>query len=234
MLKIIGIDTSSKFLSIGLSEDSSMITEEHKLLDRSHSRFLIPYIEDMLKKQDISIDEIDCFFIGLGPGSFTGLRIGVSTVKGLGMGSHKTCMGVPSIDAIAMNVGNEGDTIVPVIDAKRSLVYTSVYTMKKNIRKNETGHLLVNIDTLMEKVSEGSIFLGDGLTLYKDDIKKKCKRAVFMEEKYWYPKASNIIKLGLEKLKTSKNNDLSELDPIYLYAKDCQVKRSHDLRSKAT
>mgnify|MGYP001575620522 CR=1 FL=1 len=86
-MKILGVDTSSKFLSIALSEDKDIIKEESHLLDRKHASELVPKIKELLKKSKVPINKVDAFIIGLGPGSFTGLRIGVSAIKGFGIAS---------------------------------------------------------------------------------------------------------------------------------------------------
>ena len=223
-MKILGIDTSSKFLSIALAETDSIIIEESHLLDRSHSSLLVPKISQMLKKKSLSIDDVDAFIIGLGPGSFTGLRIGVSAVKGFGLATGKPCIGVSSIDALALNVDVKKSMIVPVIDAKRENLYSAIYERKNNHIVKKTGYLLLGVNELMKKVKKEAVFLGDGIYLYGEKIQKLNKKAVFLEEKCWYPKSSNLIKLGITKIKKYKRKDLSRLNPIYLYPKDCQIK----------
>ena len=223
-MKILGIDTSSKILSIALSEDKNILKEETHLLDRKHSSLLVPKIEKMLKDKNLSINDIDMFVIGLGPGSFTGLRIGVSTVKGFGIATKKLCVGVSSLDALALNA-NEGDLIVPILDAKREKVYSAIYKKEKNRIIKKSKHLLLSIDELMKKIKEKTVFLGDGIMLYEKRIRHFNKKAVFLKEECWYPKASNLIKLALLNGKNMKRANLSKLDPIYLYPKDCQVKK---------
>ena len=225
-MKILGIDTSSKYLSIALSEDDSIIAEHSFLLDRKHSSLLIPKISQMLEENNISLSNIDAFIVGLGPGSFTGLRIGISTVKGFGIAAGKPCIGVPSLDALALNVDEKKSIIVPVIDAKRDNLYSAVYERKNNRIIKKTNHLLLGVNELMKKVKKEAVFLGDGIELYKNKIAQLNKRAVFLEDKYWYPKASNLIRLGIAKIKKYKRKDLSKLNPIYLYPKDCQVRKS--------
>ncbi len=124
-MKILAIDTSSKFLNIALGEDNFIIAEESHLLDRQHSALLVPKVKELLEKCNSNISDIDAFVIGLGPGSFTGLRIGVSSIKGFGIATKKPCVGVASIDALAMNAAVEKATVVPVVDAKGEQVYSA-------------------------------------------------------------------------------------------------------------
>ncbi|MBU1147488.1 MAG: tRNA (adenosine(37)-N6)-threonylcarbamoyltransferase complex dimerization subunit type 1 TsaB [Candidatus Omnitrophica bacterium] len=231
-MKILAIDTSSKMLSIALGDGKDIIKEENYLLDRRHSSLLIPKIKEMLEGSSLSINKIDAFVVGLGPGSFTGLRIGVSAVKGLGLALKKPCIGIASIDALAMNtMGNfvscpngqltKLPMVVPIIDAKRENVYSAIYEKKNGRIIRKTDYLLIKVDKLLKKVKKDAIFLGDGVSIYKDKI----GRGIFLQEKYWYPKAGNLIKLALPKIKRTKKCDLARLEPIYLYPKDCQVKK---------
>ena len=220
-MKILGIDTSSEVLSIALSDDREVIVEENHKLDRRHSSLLVPKIKEMLKGVGLSIDSVEAFVIGLGPGSFTGLRIGVSTVKGLGIAKKRPCIGVPSIDALALNVDKGPDIIVPLIDAKRQQVYSAIYKKEGDRIVRKSKYLLLTVDKLINKIKQSSVFLGDGLVLYRAKLEALNKNPVFLDKTYWYPRASNLIRLAGRYKKT----DLSKLRPMYLYPKDCQVKR---------
>ncbi len=224
-MKILGIDTSSKFLSLALHSGRDLVTEEKHLLGRRHSDLLVIKIKEMLEKAGFSIGEVDAFVIGLGPGSFTGLRIGVSAVKGFSIATSKSSIGIPSIDALAFDVDEEKRLIVPIIDAKRQQVYSAIYEKKKGYLVRKTRHLLLKPEDLLRKIKSPAVFLGDGIDLYKEKIEKLGNRPVFLNEESWYPKASNLIKLALDKIGRYRGLNLAKLKPIYLYAKDCQVKK---------
>jgi tRNA threonylcarbamoyladenosine biosynthesis protein TsaB len=223
-LKILGIDTSSKVLSIAVSENTGIIREESHLINRKHSSLLVPKIDGLLKKSGIKIRRIDAFIVGLGPGSFTGLRIGVSTVKGFCMALKKPCIGVASIDAIARNATAGYSPIVPIIDAKRGQVYAAIYAKKWDQVIRKSGYLLIEIEKLMKKIKGEAVFLGDGVGLYREKISNLDKNAIFLEEKYWYPRAGNLIKLGFDSIKKHKKPDLSRLEPMYMYSQYCQIR----------
>ncbi|MBU0758827.1 MAG: tRNA (adenosine(37)-N6)-threonylcarbamoyltransferase complex dimerization subunit type 1 TsaB [Candidatus Omnitrophica bacterium] len=224
-MRTLGIDTSSRVLSIALSQDDNIIAEQNRVFEKKHSSFLIPEIKRILEESHVSIKEVDGFIIGLGPGSFTGLRIGVSAVKGFGVATQKPCVGVPSIDALAFNVDVAAESIVPVIDAKRGQVYSAIYKKRRGQVVRSTDFLLLTIDKLIKKIKGPAVFLGDGLNLYRRDIEKSKKDSIFLEEEYWYPRAGNLIKLAVGKHKISKKLALGKLKPIYIYPKDCQVKK---------
>nr|MBU1328480.1 tRNA (adenosine(37)-N6)-threonylcarbamoyltransferase complex dimerization subunit type 1 TsaB [Candidatus Omnitrophota bacterium] len=223
-MKILGIDTSSKFLNIALSEDEDIIREESHLLDRRQASQLVPKVKELLKKSRTPIDKIDAFIIGLGPGSFTGLRIGVSTIKGFGIASGKPCIGVASIDSIACNTKEKDKYIIPIIDAKRGQVYTAIYRRKGSKVVRLSDYLLLPIEKFLKRVKDAPVFLGDGVSLYRNNISGINKKAVFLEEKYWYPGAGNLIKLGFSKIKKAKKTNLDKLTPLYLYPEDCQIR----------
>jgi len=223
-LKILGIDTSSKVLSIAVSENKDIIREESYLLDRKHSSLLVPKIDELLKKCRIKIQKIDAFIAGLGPGSFTGLRIGVSSIKGFGIALQRPCIGVASIDAVACNAIAEYSQIIPIIDAKRGQVYAAIYAKKGDQVIKKSDYLLMPIEKLMKKVKGEAVFLGDGVSLYREKISNLNKNAIFLEERYWYPKAGNLIKLGFSKVKKHKKLDLDKLEPMYMYSQYCQIR----------
>jgi len=227
-LKILGIDTSSKFLNIALSENKDIIKERSYLLDRKHASRLVPKINELLRKSRVSINKIDAFIIGLGPGSFTGLRIGVSAIKGFCVASEKPCAGVASMDAIACNAKENDRDIVPIIDAKRGQVYSAIYQRKGGLVVRLSDYLLLPIEKLLKKVKRDSIFLGDGVNLYRDKIEgyiNNKRQPAFLPEKYWYPGAGNLIKLGFSRVKKAKKTNINKLAPLYLYPKDCQVRK---------
>ena len=261
-MKILGIDTSSKFLNIALSEDENIIKEESYLLDRRHASQLVPKVKELLKKYRTPISKIDVFIIGLGPGSFTGLRIGVSAIKGFGIASGKPCIGVASIDSIACNAQENNKDIIPIIDAKRGQVYAAIYRRKGNKVARLSDYLILPIEKLLKKVEprglklvtpnsllpmgrnpepeghlsidsspwpsgewikDAPVFLGDGVPLYRNNISSINKKAVFLEEEYWYPGAGNLIKLGFSK--KAKKINLAKLIPLYLYPENCQIRK---------
>lgn len=239
-MKILGIDTSSKFLNVALSEDEDIIKEESHLLDRRQASQLIPIVKKLLRKSRMPVNKIDAFVIGLGPGSFTGLRIGVSAIKGFGIATGKPCIGVASIDAIACNAGENDRDIIPIIDAKRGQVYAAIYRRKAGRAVRLSDYMVLPVAKLLKKIKRNSVFLGDGVSLYRDKIEecinqdsakafaesgKNKRQMAFLPEKYWYPGAGNIIRLGFSRIKKAKKPGLDKLTPLYLYPDDCQVRK---------
>ncbi|MEK6727892.1 MAG: tRNA (adenosine(37)-N6)-threonylcarbamoyltransferase complex dimerization subunit type 1 TsaB [Candidatus Omnitrophota bacterium] len=223
-MKILAVDTTTKFLTIGVYSDGR-VGEYNLEIGRQLSNLITLTIKRVLDASGLDIKDIDYFACGLGPGSFTGIRTGISTIKGLAWATNKPVIGVSTLDILAKNVKCTEKQIVPVIDAKRDLVYSCIYKNKSGILKRSGAYMLVGIEGLLKKVKTGSIILGDAAGLYKDTILKNLKGAEILDKDYWYPKAHNLIELALEKIKANKLNDAFNITPLYLYPKECQIKK---------
>lgn len=223
-MKILAIDTTTKFLTIGVYSDGR-VSEYNLETGRQLSNLITLTIKRVLDAADFDIKNIDYFACGLGPGSFTGIRTGISTIKGMAWVTNKPVIGVSTLDILAENVKDTEKQIVPLIDAKRDLVYSCIYKKKSGMLKRTSAYMLVGIDDLLKEVKTGSIMLGDAAGLYKDSILKNLKKVEILDKDYWYPKAHNLIELALEKIKANKLNDAFNITPLYLYPKECQIKK---------
>jgi len=224
-MKILGIDTSTKFLSLGIY-DNGKLYEYNLEVGRRLSFLLSKTIERVLDALGWRAASIDYFACGLGPGSFTGIRIGLATIKGLAWSLDKPVVGISTLDILAKNAKSMGGYIVPIVDAKRSLIYVSNYKTKGGTLKRRSSYMLLNKDEFLKKVKNDTILLGDAIGLYKEDILRQVKGVTILDKDYWYPKGRNIIKLAQERIKDKKFTTASEIKPIYLYPKECQIKKS--------
>ncbi len=223
-MKILAIDTTTRFMCIGIYDDGK-IYEYSLELGHKQSSLLIPGIKRILGALKWRIEDIDYFACGLGPGSFTGIRVGLSAIKGLAWAVDKPIIGISTLDIIAANVIADDVRVVPVIDAKRNLIYCSVYKNNHSGLKRVTPYMLLSLDELVKRIKPNSIILGDALGLYKQELLKRISRVTALDKDYWYPKPRNIIALALEKIKDKKINTAFDLKPVYLYPKECQIKK---------
>lgn len=223
-MKILGIDTSSKFLSLG-AYDGSKIYEYNMDLGTRHSSLLIPTIKRVLDALGWKIGEIDYFACGLGPGSFTGLRVGIASVKGMSWPLNKPIIGISSLDIIAGNVKNADKQIAVIVDAKRDLTYCGIYKKSGGSLKRISPYMLLKEDELFKKIKDNTVILGDALSIYKDKILANIRGAGILDRDCWYPKGHSIIELALEKIKEKKFYNSFNIKPIYLYPKECQIRR---------
>lgn len=221
-MKILGIDTSTKFLSIGIC-DNDKIYEYNLELGRKHSVLLVPTIKRIIDALGWDLKKVDYLSCGLGPGSFTGLRIGVATLKGLSFSLNKPILGISTLDILAKNSDRDG-IIMPAVDAKRNLVYSAIYRKCAKVLKRISPYMLLPVDEFLKKARPNSTLLGDGLALYKDEILKNVKGAYLLDRDYWYPQGRNIIELSFDQIKEKRFSDAFKINPIYLYPKECQIK----------
>lgn len=222
-MKILGIDTTTKFLSLG-AYDSGRVCEYNIDLGRLHSSLLMVAVKRVIAALEWDISDIDYFACGIGPGSFTGIRVGVATIKGLSWSLKKPIIGIPTLDILAKGVRNQSADIAPIIDAKRNLVYCSFYRQKNNILKRLTPYLLLSEEELLKKIPANSLLLGDAAGLYKEKILRSVKGVNILDKDYWYPQGRHIIEAALERIKGKKFNNPFNIKPIYLYPKECQIK----------
>jgi universal bacterial protein YeaZ len=217
-MRLLAIDTSTDYLALAVTDGGKAIGRLHKKAPRSHSSLLMPMIDALLKKARLALKKIDVFCIGVGPGSFTGLRIGVTTIKGLAYACAKPIVAVPTFDAIAMNARKITGTICVVLDARKSKVYGCFYKSDgKGIVKRVSSYLLLPVAELLKKAEEydNLYYLGD----YADRI----AGAKIATEK-WQPKAEAIAAIGLELYGRKKFVSPERLEPMYIYSMECDIK----------
>ena len=131
-MRIIALDSSGLVASAAIVEDDTVLAEYNVQYKKKHSQTLLPMLEDIVKMTEFDMNTVDVLAVAAGPGSFTGLRIGSATVKGLGLVLDKKIAAVPTVDALAYNAYGCGDIVCPIMDARRNQVYTGIYTFERN------------------------------------------------------------------------------------------------------
>ena len=266
-MKLCIIDTSSKYFSMAIAQDTKLLAGVFKPYGKELSRKIMPTIADALKKAKVSLARIDCFGVGIGPGSFTGLRVGLATIKGLTFLRNKPVVSVTSLEVMAYALREIDGFVCPLVDAKRELVYTALYEVKKTRITRRSRYLLAPMKELLDSIENyiksprsdpsalrasgsskiclkplpvGQIlleklrtdkkitFLGDGLLRYQAVLLKALgKRAGFIfDELMWYPKPENLMACVREKYDKKEFSDIDTLVPLYLYPKECQIKKA--------
>ena len=227
-MKILGIDTSGKFLSIGIW-DNSKVYEYNVELSRKHSSLLTVTIKRILDALGWRPAEIDYFACGAGPGSFTGTRIGMAAIKGLAWALKKPVVTVSSLDILAQNAAasgyKEGSAVAVLVDAKRNLIYAGLYENRKGVLKQSAPYMLIGVNELRKKIRPGTVILGDALSVYRNELSAGIKRVSCLDKDYWYPQGRYIVLLASEKIKERKISNAFDCKPVYLYPKECQVKQ---------
>ncbi|MDD5120604.1 MAG: tRNA (adenosine(37)-N6)-threonylcarbamoyltransferase complex dimerization subunit type 1 TsaB [Candidatus Omnitrophica bacterium] len=222
-MKILAIDTSTKNLCLGLYAEGKIY--EYSLgLGRSLSSLLVPTIQRVADAAGLEISDIDLFGCGLGPGSFTGLRIGLATIKGLSIVRNKPVIGVSSLDILAKNAELKGRPIVAAVDARRGLIYCSCYKYEKDILKRKSQYFLLNLEEFIKKFRIKPVILGDAAALYRDKMLASIKGATVLDKDYWQLRTHNLMAIMLQKAKVKQFSSALNVKPIYLYPKECQIR----------
>jgi len=225
-MKILGIDTSTRFLCVGVYDDGK-ISEYNLETGTLQAALLLPSIKRILEALKWQPEDLDYLACGLGPGSFTGIRVGLSTVKGLAWALKKPIVGISTLDIIANNaIGLDGKEVVTAVDAKRELIYCARFKLSGSGLKRTMPYKLIGIKELVKKISPGSLIVGDALNLYKGQIIEAVKGARLLDKDHWYPKGRNIVALSKERIAQKKVTDTFGVKPVYLYPKECQIKNA--------
>lgn len=224
-MKILAFDTSTKFLSIACLSGGDVRSEFHEDVGIRHSEILVPTIKDELGSAGWAIKDVDLIAVGLGPGSFTGLRIAVATVKGFAAMLGTGVVGVPTMDAIVMNLGCGKSSPVkyaaPLLDARKGKVYTCIYRMTGPVPERVTEYMLAEAGEVMEKLEEEVLFFGDAVDKYRETL-DRCRKARYDECLDWYPRAADIGRIGLGTSSKSLH-DPETLEPLYLHSRECNI-----------
>ncbi len=179
-MKILGLDSSGLVAGVAVVEDELLLAEYNVNYKKTHSQTLLPMLDELRKMIELDLETVDAIAIASGPGSFTGLRIGAATAKGLGMALDKPLVEVPTLEGLAYNMWGTGSLVCPLIDARRNQVYTGVYefVQEYTVLQVVEPQAAMDISDILEKLNEiGSktpgrnvVFLGDGVPVYRERI----------------------------------------------------------------
>lgn len=237
-MRILAIDSSSSAATAAVISEDKLECEiflNHKM---QHSVVLLPMVESMLDMLEISIEDVDAVAVSGGPGSFTGLRIGVAAAKGIAQGGNKRFIGISSLDAMAFQQVGFSGIICPIMDALRDNVYTGLYTWQGEELFKIKDYTACHIDELINELdsrSEKVIFCGDGLLIHKESILNKLgERAVFAPISTNMPKASSIGELAILRLKKGHEDDIYTYSPIYIRKSQAEreYERKHGVKNE--
>lgn len=215
-MKILAVDTSSNVASAAIVDGEKLVCESILNNKLTHSQTLMPMIDEVFKKSELKPDDIDLFAVSNGPGSFTGLRIGVTTIKGLAHACQKPVCGVNTLEALAYNLPFCPYIVAPIMDARREQVYNAFYKWENGILKEIESPRAISLEECLEellKMDEKAVFLGDGVPVFREKITEKLKeKALFAPQLACTQRASCVAECA--KYKESMN--YNELAPVYL------------------
>ncbi len=220
-MNILAIDTSSPVASAAIMTDGRLAGEYIISNGKTHSQIIVPLISDMLDKAGVTINDIDVFATSLGPGSFTGLRIGVATAKSFAQAMGKEIIGISALAGLCANVFcMENVMICPIMDARRGNVYNAVYKNGIEIK----GDRLISLDDVLSEVGdEKTLFIGDGIVKHREKIESAMgEKAIFAPEHIAVQRASSIAYLANLRAEKGDFDNIYSLEPIYVRASQAE------------
>ena len=236
IMKILGIDSSGLVASAAIADEKNIIAEFTVNNKQTHSQTLLPMIEKVVDMSGIELEQIDAIAIAAGPGSFTGLRIGSATAKGIGLALKKPVVSVPTLEGLAYRVSVFDGIICPIMDARRNQVYTGIYKMDKGNLVCLSEQKAVDIHEIMEeleKYDEKVIFLGDGVEGQRETIEKEFKKEYcFAPIHLSKQSAAAVAVLGDIYFNQGKAEDAAEHKPIYLRKSQAEREREERLKKQ--
>lgn len=218
-MKILGIESSSLVAGVALVTDG-VLTAEYTMNDKkTHSQTLLPMLDEVCRLLQLDLNTVDAIAVSAGPGSFTGLRIGSATAKGLGLALNKPLVSVPTLDALAYNLWGSTALICPIMDARRNQVYTGLYHVRESLEVLKASCAMDMHELIKELDSRGErvIFLGDGVPVYASVIADALKVPFsFAPPQMNRQRASSVAVLGMLAMKEGKGETAAAHKPEYL------------------
>jgi len=223
-MKILSVDTATSSCSVAIVDKTSLLSEFTIGREETHSKHLMDMIKTALRISGLTFSDLDGFAVTIGPGSFTGLRIGVSTIKGLAVASKKPVVGISSLEALAFQVACSHDLICPILDARKGEVYFSRYRFLNGHLKKQTKERVAPPDTAVDDLDESCLFVGNGALLYKEMILDKMGEfASFAPMIQHTIRASSLVYLSMSKFENNDTDDIEKIVPYYIRKSDAEL-----------
>ena len=218
---VVGLETSSSHAGIAVIRDRQVLAEASQELGGVHAEKLPGILKSTMDDLDMQWSDVDGFAISIGPGSYTGLRVGLSLIKGLAYATGRPVASVPTLDAIAFQVPCCRYPVHVLTDARRGQVYEARYDTSSGRPKRQTDFRVGPLEDVIGTIEDSVLLIGSGVDAYRPDIVAGIgERACFPPAGTGRPMASSTAFLGLDRLKRGEQSDLNELEPLYLRKTD--------------
>ncbi len=227
-MRVLAVETSTMLGGVAVVDDEKGLVAETRLnVKTTHSERLMTAVDNVLKQAELTLQDIDVFGIAIGPGSFTGLRIGLSTVKGLSYATGKKIVTIPTLEAFAWNFPFCPHQVCLMLDARRGEVYAAVFKWEEAGFRRMLPETSIRPDDLLSSLEGVVLFAGEGVSLYSEKIRDIMKeRALIAPPQAMVPSPANVAMLGLKKAKDGDYADASAQVPYYIRKSEAEVKWS--------
>jgi tRNA threonylcarbamoyladenosine biosynthesis protein TsaB len=222
-MKVVGIETSGSIGSVAVCDGNTVVGKQTFEKISNHGKEIVSSLEAVFNEIKLKPNDIDLIAVSIGPGSYTGLRIGVTCAKTLAYSLGKSVIDVPTMDVLAENIKDDVKHICPVIDAKRKKVYACIYDRNNNKNKRITDFLFITPDELKDILPESTLIFGDGVAPYKE-IFAQGNITIEEDEKPGIAEAVNVARLGRERYEQGERCEINSLVPLYLRKSEAEEK----------
>ena len=235
-MKILALDSSGLVASVAIVEDDNMLGEYTVNYKKTHSQTLLPMLDEVAKMIDLDLNTIDAIAVSAGPGSFTGLRIGSATAKGLGLALEKPLIHIPTVDALACNLWNCRDLVCPLLDARRNQTYTGIYEFCEGELQIIQEQCAVGIDEIVSQINALNrpvVFLGDGMPVFDSYIRENCTVPYSYAPAHMNKqRAGAVAWLGMRYAQSGKTETAAEHKPDYLRLSQAERERKEKMNGQ--
>ncbi len=229
---LLAFETSAKAASVALFDGEKLLGESYQNTGLTHSQTLLLMAEDLMKNCGITVNDLTGVAVAAGPGSFTGVRIGVSAAKGLAWGGEIPCFGVSTLESMALGLGIQEGYILPTMDARRAQVYTALFSVKNGVVTRVLEDQAIALAELKEKLpTDMPIFLiGDGSTLTYNTLKDEIPNLVMPPEHKMHQRAVGVGLAALAAIARGEKGDGETLTPNYLRLSQAERERMEKMK----
>lgn len=235
-MRILALDSSGLVASVALLEDDNLLAEYTVNYKKTHSQTLLPMLDEIVQMTDMDLSTVDAIAVAKGPGSFTGLRIGSATVKGLGLALDKPVIGIPTVEGLAMNLYATDAVICPLMDARRNQVYTGIYKFQEGILQVVKEQIPLGIEEIIRALNmlgQKVVFLGDGVPVYREMIEKSIEVPYSFAPAHVNKQRAGAIGVrAFEYYKQGLYTRASEFEPDYLRLSQAERERMEKENAK--
>lgn len=225
LLLILATDTSSPVLSVALADETHLLAETYVECGRAHNERLLATIDWVLTQAGVHLKDVEAFAVSVGPGSFTGLRIGVAALKGLAFAHSRPLIGIETLPTLAQASGIRDGSVCPLLDARMKEVFGAVYSYTSGIRREVVPMQAAPIQSILEQSTADTLFIGAGARLYADEIRAVFPGAAFGHVGLDHPRAGAVVMEALAALAAGAPADPATVAPIYLRGSQAEEAR---------
>lgn len=231
-MRVVGIETSTLVGGVALLDDDTLVAEYTLNVSQTHSERLLAALDRILAATRSGLDEVDGLAVAVGPGSFTGLRIGLATAKGLALATGRPLVGVPTLDALARAFPFAQHPVCPILDAKKGEVYASLYRTDRGEVERLWDYLALPPGELCRRLPGSVIFVGDGVAAFRELLERELGAdALFAPPSRRVPSAGAVAELGLRALRAGRAQDPAALTPLYIRPSEAELARARRLHA---